>query len=212
MAAIKTQGSTLSVETALASTKAITGATNANPCVLTIVGNGYTNGDIIKIVDVVGMEQLNERAFKVSAAATDSVTLTGVDSTLYGTYVSGGTAAKATMAAVGKIDGMPTLFAGQANTINTTHLKSFRTENIQGLATSGTCSMSGLIEDSDAGQLAMQQANELQAEKVFTVTRSDGKIAPFVAFCDSFQIAAAANDVYRWTGSLTLRAAPTRFA
>jgi len=212
MAAIKTQGSMLSVETALAATKAITGASNANPCVLNIVGNGYSVGDIIKIVDIVGMEQLNERAFKLSAVTTDSVTLAGVDSTQYGAYVSGGTAAKATMAAVGKIDAMPTLFAGQANTINTTHLRSFRTENIQGLAQSGTCSLSGLVEDSDAGQLAMQQANELQAEKVYTVTRSDGKVAAFVAFCDSFQIAAAANDVYRWTGSLTLRAAASRFA
>lgn len=212
MAAIKTQGSTLSIETALAATKAITGATNANPCVLTIVGNGYTNGDTIKVVDVIGMEELNERAFIVSAAATDSVTLKGVNSTGYGTYVSGGTAAKATMTAVGKIDGMPTLFAGQAQTINTTHLKSRRTENIQGLAQSGTCSLSGLVEDLDAGQGAMQDANELQAEKVYTVTRSDTKVACMVAFCDSFQTAAAANDVYRWTASLTLRAASTRFA
>jgi hypothetical protein len=212
MAAIKTQGSTLSVETTLAATKAITSATNANPCVLGIVGNGYSLGDIIKVVDVVGMEELNERAFKLSAVSTDTVTLAGVNSTNYGTYVSGGTSAKATMTAVGKIDGMPTLFAGQAQTINTTHLHSRRTENIQGLAVSGTCSMSGLIEDSDAGQNAMQDANELQAEKVYTVTRSDGKVACMVAFCDSFQTAAPANDVYRFTTSLTLRAAQTRFA
>lgn len=212
MGAIKTQGSTLAIETVLAATKAITGASAANPCVLTIVGNGYTNGDVIKVLDIVGMEELNERGFVVAAAATDSVTLKGVNSTNYTPYVSGGTAQKATMTAVGKIDGMPTLFAGQAQTINTTHLKSRRTEMIQGLAVSGTCSMSGLIEDSDAGQNAMQDASELQAEKVYTVTRSDGKVGCMVAFCDSFQIAAAANDVYRFTTSLTLRAAQTRFA
>lgn len=212
MGAIKTQGSTIAIETALAATKAITSATNANPCVLGVVGNGYSNGDIIKVLDVIGMEDLNERAFVISAATTDTVALKGVNSTNYGAYASGGTAAKATMTTVGTVDGMPTLFAGQAQTINTTHLRSRRTENIQGLAVSGTCSISGLILDADVGQTAMQDANELQAEKVYTITRSDTKVAGMVAFCDSFQTAAAGNDVYRFTASLTLRAAQTRFA
>ncbi len=61
-------------------------------------------------------------------------------------------------------------------------------------------------------QNAMQNANELQAKKVYVVTRSDGKQACMVAFCDSFQTAAAANDVYRFTASMTLRAATARFA
>lgn len=208
---VKTQGTTLKVETALAAAKTITVVTLASPCVVTAVGHGYANGDIIKITGIVGTEELNDRAFVAAAITTDTFTLKGVDSTSYSAYVSGGSAQKATMTEVGKVDAIPTIFAGQANTINTTHLKSRRTENIQGLASSGTCSLSGIVEDDD-GQDAMDDANELQAEKVYTIIRPDAKVACMVAFCDQFQTAAAANDIYRYTAALTLKAARTKFA
>lgn len=209
---VKTQGTSVSIETALAATKTITAITKANPAVVSSTGHGYTNGDIVKITGVVGMVELNDRAFVVAASATDSFSLSGVDSTNYTTYVSGGAAAKVTVTPVGKVEGIPTLFAGQAQTINTTHLKSLRQETIQGLAVAGTITMTLQLEDADAGQAAMQASNEQQAEKVYTITRSDSKVACCVAFCDSFSIAAAANDVYRVNASLTLKAARTAFA
>ena len=76
---------------------AITAATNANPCVLTIPGNNYNIGDWIWVAAIVGMTQLNGRYFVVSNVSGSAVTLkdlqgNAVDSTGYGTYVSGGTA------------------------------------------------------------------------------------------------------------------------
>jgi len=76
---------------------AITGATQANPCVLTIPGNNFIPGDWLWVVDVVGMTQLNGRYFIASGVSGASVTLEDlqgnpVDSTAYGAYVSGGTA------------------------------------------------------------------------------------------------------------------------
>lgn len=74
--------------------------TNANPCVLTISGHGYSNGDEVYISDVEGMTELNNRNFKVAnvTGTTFSLqTMDGVDldSTNYGTYtVSTGTTAK----------------------------------------------------------------------------------------------------------------------
>jgi len=209
---IKTQGTAVAIETALAATKTITAITAASPPVVTSTSHGYANGDIVKITGVVGMAEVNDRAFVVSATTTDTYALKGVDSTNYTTYVSGGTAAKATVTPVGKVEGIPTLFAGQAQTINTTHLKSLRQETIQGLGVAGTLSLNLQLEDADPGQLAMQDANERQVEKVYTFTRSDAKVACCVAFCDSFSMAAAANDIYRVSASLTLRASPTRFA
>lgn len=83
------------VETA----KTITAATKANPCVVTIPSSGYSAGDWIYISGVVGMTQLNGRYFKVLSVVGNNVTLgmlngANLDSSGFGTYVSGGTAAR----------------------------------------------------------------------------------------------------------------------
>lgn len=71
--------------------KTITGVTQANPAVVTAAAHGYANGDRVLITGVVGMEELNNRHFVVANQTTDTFELTGVDSTGYDAYVSGGT-------------------------------------------------------------------------------------------------------------------------
>lgn len=83
----------------LETAKNITGATKANPCVLTIVGSGYSIGDWIFVTGVGGMTQLNGRYFKVTNVVGNAVTIaalngTAVNSTGYGTYTAGGTASR----------------------------------------------------------------------------------------------------------------------
>lgn len=75
---------------AIASPKAITGATKSNPCVLSCVA-GYTAGSVIFIKDVLGMTELNNRNFVVVSSSATTVTIE-VDSTSFSTYTSGGTA------------------------------------------------------------------------------------------------------------------------
>lgn len=93
---LKFQGSYLSVITGATGTQAITGASKANPCVLTCTAHTFIVGDVVRISGVVGMTELNGSDYVVSAVATNTITLFGVDSTNYTTYVSGGTAAKGT--------------------------------------------------------------------------------------------------------------------
>ena len=70
----------------------ITGATKANPCVITSSGNhGLTNGETVTIFGVVGMTQLNGNSYTVTVVTSTTFSI-GVDSTGYGTYTSGGTA------------------------------------------------------------------------------------------------------------------------
>jgi len=82
------------------STKAITGATKANPCVLTIAGHGYATGDWIYISGVGGMTALDGLAWIVyDAPDVNHIRITDlfgalVDSTTWNTYTSGGTAAR----------------------------------------------------------------------------------------------------------------------
>ena len=82
----------------LEGTNAITGATAANPVVLT-VSNSYTNGDEIYISGVAGMTELNGKYFKVASVSGSSVALTNVDGTningsAYTAYSSAGTTAR----------------------------------------------------------------------------------------------------------------------
>lgn len=77
--------------------KNITGATAANPAVITSNGHGYSNGDRVIITGVVGMTELNNREFTVAGVTANTFQLSGVNSTAYTAYVSGGTVAKVYM-------------------------------------------------------------------------------------------------------------------
>lgn len=75
----------------------ITGITQANPAVLTYAGaDTYANGDKVYVSGVSGMTQINNREFTVAAVNVGANTfqLSGVDSSAYGAYTSGGTVAE----------------------------------------------------------------------------------------------------------------------
>jgi hypothetical protein len=82
----------------------ITGITNANPCVITYSGSDtYTAGEEVYISGITGAigQYLNNRNFKVGTVNTGANTFTlkymdgtAVDSTAFGAYTSGGTAAE----------------------------------------------------------------------------------------------------------------------
>jgi len=79
--------------TSAANNFAIGGATQANPCVVSAAGHNFANGDLVYISDVVGMTQLNNRLFTAAnVVAGVSFELSGVNSTSYTAYSSGGLA------------------------------------------------------------------------------------------------------------------------
>lgn len=75
--------------------KTITGASQANPVVITAIGHGYSNGDHVQISGIAGMTELNGNLYKVSAAGSDTFALqteagTNVDGSGFTSYTSGG--------------------------------------------------------------------------------------------------------------------------
>lgn len=89
--------------------KTITAITNANPGVLTSAAHGFSNGDLIAIADVGGMDEVNGVPIVVTNATTDTfelyeytidpdtgaVSSAALDTSTFGTYTSGGTATRA---------------------------------------------------------------------------------------------------------------------
>jgi len=61
---------------------AITGATQANPVVVTSASHGFQDGDLVKITGVVGMTEINDREFTVAGKTTDTFQLSGENGTL----------------------------------------------------------------------------------------------------------------------------------
>lgn len=81
----------------LEAAKVITDITQANPAVVTAVGHGYTTGDLVKIYDVVGMTEVNQRTFVVTVLGANTFELhaldlagTGINASSYTGYISGG--------------------------------------------------------------------------------------------------------------------------
>jgi len=73
-------------------TNSITGATQANPVVLTVTSHPFTDGEEVHISGVVGMTELNGRRFIVANQATNTIELQGEDGTGHTAYSSGGDA------------------------------------------------------------------------------------------------------------------------
>jgi hypothetical protein len=163
----KSQQAYLSVATAQGSTDAITGLTNANPGVVTATAHGNANGSVGIITGVVGMPQVNNRAFVIANQATNTFELKGVDTTAlqgYGTYVSGGIWTPQTMTEVGEVKGITSAFDGEAADIDVTHLRSLGKEYLTGLPEFGNVSLVlWLPPGSDVGQTKLRALREIQA-------------------------------------------------
>ncbi|MHC4620559.1 MAG: ubiquitin-activating E1 FCCH domain-containing protein [Planctomycetota bacterium] len=78
----------------------ITGATQAKPVVVTCTAHPFSNGEQVKIVDVVGMTELNDKVYTVANKGDNNFELKDadneveIDGTEFTAYTSGGTAQK----------------------------------------------------------------------------------------------------------------------
>lgn len=93
----KFYGSEFKASTAFGTAKNITAATNANPCIITVVGHGIVKHGVVKIAGMLGMLELNGGLYVAEKVTVDTLRLTGVDATNYGVWTSGGTVQVATM-------------------------------------------------------------------------------------------------------------------
>jgi hypothetical protein len=74
----------------------VTGATQANPVVITSVTHGLENGDLVLLQDVSGMTELNDAIYEIANKTADTFELMdrdtsqAIDGTAFGAYVSDG--------------------------------------------------------------------------------------------------------------------------
>jgi hypothetical protein len=80
-------GSLVHIGSAYGSSKTISAATNANPCVMTSAGHGFSDGDYIVLTS--GWTRLDGRTFRIDNVTTDTFELEGIDTSDTDVYAAG---------------------------------------------------------------------------------------------------------------------------
>jgi hypothetical protein len=203
----RTKGNILRVETARAAAKTITAITAANPGVVTATAHGYTVGDIIYVSGVVGMTQVNDRAFVMHNTAsplpTGTFILKGEDTSGYTAYTSGGSAYKCTMTRVAEVTGLQ-IGGGGSQQIDVTNLESDFIEQLAGLPNLGTISLDITLNHTDTGQAAFRSLFSATTPKVVTVTTASGYVLCATGFASNQSVSSALNDALRGTLEFTV--------
>lgn len=207
----RTKGTTLRVETSRAAAKTISGITAANPGVVTATAHGYSNGDIVYISGVVGMTQVNDRAFVVANVATNTFELKGVDTSAYTAYASGGNAYKVTLAAVGEVTNTQ-LGGGGSQQIDVTNLQSDAIEQLPGLLNLGTYSFDVTLNHTDTGQAAARALADATTPKTLTLTTATGYVLCMTGYTSNYSASFALNDAQRGSFEFTIYRRATWFA
>ena len=190
--AIKGAGAILNIASAVnGAATTITGITNASPGVVT-TANSFTNGEIIVIAGVVGLTGVNNRAFVASAVSGSAFTMKGVDTTntsVYGTYTSGGTAQGYSMELIGQVMDIKGL-QGQPSEIDITNLQSLAKEFVLGLQDFGTLDLQVLLASgsTDPGQAMLRTIKQNQTLWPFSLQLADGLVMAFQAYVKQFGI------------------------
>jgi hypothetical protein len=168
------------VQTALAAAKEITAITKANPAVATSTSHGYTNGDYV-LLKISGMRELNYAVARAANVTANSFELEGVDSTTFGTFITG-TAEEVTFGASADTITEVNAAGGEADKqlIQTIHTR--RGFNIPGNESPLVFTMGSLWLPSDPALLAFNAAGRARAVRAVRMGFPDGAAVVFAGY------------------------------
>ena len=133
-----------------------TAVSKANPGVVTAASHGFANGDVVYGKSIVGMEELEGQVARVSAAAV-TFALEDVNTTNYGTFVSGNFIKIATWATLAKVNAV-TIPPGTRTRLPSTVLLDRFAQSVAGLAEAAEVTFEGLSDLRSAGMKAIRDA------------------------------------------------------
>lgn len=188
---------------------AISAVTKADPAVVTSTAHGRADGDVIRINGVLGMTELNGLAFIINVTGANNYQLLGVNSTNYGTYVSGGRVDVATMSDLCELTGYNRQ-GGSSPEIDATSICSEAAEYELGLPDFGTTQVDYNFAPLTTVQAAIQAAyiaGSPFAAKV--VLPNSGGTMLQLGFVQQTSESVQKGDI--WKGSFTMRNTGQRY-
>jgi len=211
--AIKTQGTIVYMQTALAGAKTISGASLGSPgagaVTVTATSHGYSADNIIKITGVSGMQQINNRAFVVAAApGTNTFVLKGTNGASYTAYSSGGSAYVATMTAIGEVTSISEMGGTDPQEIDVSHLQSLSASKLAGNPTQSNISFNVWFDLTASLHNDLVIANQDLADRVFWFYKPASFHMTVLAQVGGVKVTAGdVNSAYSATVTLIPRAA-----
>jgi hypothetical protein len=201
--ALKAQGTTLHIGSGTSGAKTVTAITKAFKAEVSSTAHGLVKGDRVTFASVGGMTEINTLTATVMDAGTNTFVV-DIDSRLFTTYTSGGTATPVTWAKVGECKDVS---AGGAsvNEIDVTDLDSTGKEFFPGLQDSGDVTVEINYLPTDAGQGAARTAFEGSQIKSYKITTPQGTTYTFNALVKNFPTIPKASVDGVQSGSITLK-------
>jgi hypothetical protein len=149
------------VQSALGSAQTITGITKADPAVATFSSGSLPANGAYVVFDVTGMTQVDGRVFRVASGSGSTFALEGLDSTAFGTFVSGtfqvitfGTALSTATGLQGS--------GGDFEFVDITTIHDSIRKQMPGVASPATYTFESIWDVADAGLIALNEASENQ--------------------------------------------------
>lgn len=180
MAIIFWSGVGVSVQSALATSVAVTGITKANPAVVSHSGSDPSDGDYV-LMKTNGMNKVNDRVFRVANAAVGSFELEGVDSTTFETF-SSGTFEVITFGTTLNTISSVSPSGGEPNFTPTTTIHDTIEKQVPTTTSPLSFGMTSHFDPSDTALAALKEASDNIEQRAVKFTFSSGAVLVFVGY------------------------------
>lgn len=202
----------VAMQSEIAAAKTISGITKANPGVVTATAHGYSDGDYV-VLTVQGMNQVNDRVFRVANKTTDTFELGGENTTNFDTF-SSGTAQKLTFGTTISSAIDVSASGGEFDMIDITTIHDAVKREMPGLPSAISFSMNHIWDPTDAGQIAMKAASDIQGKRAFKFQfGTGGKIIVFNGYVGFVGLpGGSAQDKVTTASVVTMNGTPTYYA
>lgn len=207
-------GTTIHLGTTFGTSVAITGISNAATAVVTAAAHGFTNGDIIILKS--GWQRINERCFRVAAAASGTFELEGLDTSDTSAFpvgTSSGSAMKVTaFTQVSQIIGISTS-GGEQQFATVSPLESDFEIQIPTMYSAQSISMEIGDDPTLAGYQALKKAADARAIRPLLMQNKNGSKIYYYGYVSLNETPTKnKGQVDTVNSSFSLLSRPTRYA
>ena len=215
---VKWSGVAVAVQSALGTAIDIFSITKASPGVVSTdygspspAGHGLSNGDYV-VMDVLGMNEVDGRVFRVAGVTTYTFQLEDEDTSLYNTFVSG-TVQKITFGVTVNTFTDISASGGEYDFIDTTTIHDTTRTQVPGPAAPATFSFQSIWDPADTGLIALKQAADVQGLRAVRFTWPNGYKFLFNGYIGaSLTPTGSAQDKVITPVTITAHGRPTTYA
>ena len=173
----KWSGVSISMQSVLGAAVDITNITKADPGVVSAASHGYANGDYV-LLDVQGMNQVDERVMRVAGQTSGTFDLDGIDTSQFNTF-SSGNSKKVTFGVTIATVTQVSASGGDFDFEDTTTIHETIKTQVPGSPSALTYSFENIWDVSDPGLAAMKLASDTQTPRAFIFSFPNGQKMTF---------------------------------